>query len=559
MPLSPGGFEQMEPRTARFLGSLYTRVECSFPIGPQRICTSVRVWPMIDGMQPRSRRFSSVLVAGWVVVAGLGLARSQTRTQNGAVVIEGRFVDEHGTPVSTADVEATLDEWSRTFISVSLAPLRDDGNGGFRIMLDVSDKGVERKLLVIVKRGKLGARLDVSEMGAGTHRVGDVRVAPPPALVTGRVLGPDGTPAPGIDVRLDRRWMGARDGAPTWNTAYVNDTTDREGRYQLRGWVGTDELRVEASGRNLGPVGRECRAGASGVELTLVACGAIRGSVLLDAPCGAGALVIECVRHTPAHEAVVSTFPPPGGAFLVDGLPHGSYDLRFRAQDDIVSLASVEGIEARSSEDTGDPRVAALDLRGRLRCMHVRVELPAGVEPPFALVHVRHSSTEDYRARWVPGSFEVATGAPSLDLVLDAPGWRLERLSGVDSDRSVTLRPGLPVRLVLQGGPPALPAGFDLRADLEPMTSELRRYGCRFVAFDSRGTALVRASEPGEHRARIAVHRVATDEDYPLPAKAISPAAFGVAENEGDTERLLPVELDAAALAHLVEELSKTP
>jgi len=216
----------------------------------------------------------------------------------------------------------------------------------------------------------------------------------------------------------------------------------------------------------------------------------------------------------------------------------------------------------RSGEEASDPRVAALDLRGRLHCMRVSVALPAGAlpagtEPPFAVLHVRHSSAEDYRGRWVQGSFVVATGAPSVDLVLDASGWRLERLAGVDSDRSVTLRPGLPVRIQLHGGAPALPAGFELRAELVPMVREVRSAGYRMVAFDAGGTALVRASEPGAHRAVIAAYCAATEEDYLLPADAFSPSQLDVAEGDGVAERVVPVDLDGAALARLIEKVSK--
>jgi hypothetical protein len=350
--------------------------------------------------------------------------------------------------------------------------------------------------------------------------------------------------------------MGRRENAATWAPVSASGPSDvsidREGRFELRGWAGTDELRVAASAQGLCKATREFRAGDAAVDLALASTGALRGTLLLDARCGQGAVEIVAVSGL----KVVQAERAPDGSFRIAGLEPGRYDLRVRSSVLQEVLAAVDGIEVRSGEETLDPRAAALDLRGKLMCLEIRIAMPAGFDDPLPLVEVRAPGAEPrlcYASTGRP--FALATLAPAVDVLIQAPGWRLERLASVATDQAVALRPGLPVRLALQDGLPALPEGYELRALLEPLKFELRHRANSGVPFDARGTALLRASDPGPHRPRLEVLRRASDEEYTLPPALISPARLEI--RDAEAEQTHSLKLDAPGLASLIERIER--
>jgi len=121
--------------------------------------------------------FRGMLAAGVTAYVALGPVSSGSAReplQRGAVVIEGRFVDERGAPVSAADVEGSLDDWWPTFINVVLAPLEDDGNGGFRILLDApKDARVYFEKLATMNAGGRLANASVGAIFSQLEKAGN--------------------------------------------------------------------------------------------------------------------------------------------------------------------------------------------------------------------------------------------------------------------------------------------------------------------------------------------------------------------------------------------------
>ena len=63
-------------------------------------------------------------------------------------------------------------------------------------------------------------------------------------------------------------------------------------------------------------------------------------------------------------------------------------------------------------------------------------------------------------------SLVVTAGPLPLHVRLEANGYRPLELTGVDSDRTVVLERGIPVRIVFSGTLPVLPEGWELEASL---------------------------------------------------------------------------------------------
>lgn len=417
------------------------------------------------------------------------------------------------------------------------------------------DDGAKPGVLVLTRSGpgSAGARVEIQAFD-GVRDLGEVRLAPPPLLVEGVVRSEDGTPAVHARVMLDRRWMGLRAGVPTWNSTGVQATTDAAGRFSLRAWVGTDELRVRAEAEGSAPAMLEVHAGGAPVELRLTSSGGIAGFVLVEADWGPHAIEIDCLAEGSTGGLQGAPLEADGSFVLRDLVP-GSYRVRVRAHEDREPVLEFDALEVRSGEVLRDPRLANLDLRGRVRVLRLRLRVPGNEPLPFFLYATRAPGAE-FRVQWAGGDGEtelaLATAAPALDVRLEIPGFRTVRLERVDGDRDVALEPGIPVRLALEGGLPPLPEGWTLGGYLRPVQSDLVARRGQLPAFDAGGELLERVPDPGLQQVVIAVHRESSDEDFPLPTAAITPSLVEVR-----AEMHLRVQLDRDALQEHLARLGK--
>jgi hypothetical protein len=493
----------------------------------------------------RSRwAFVALLLASIAAVA----TRAAAQSDEWKLCIVARLLDQRGEPVPAEKLDAGLSVRGKDGFDAILVQAANLDGG--RVRLDASALASATQRILVVTNREYGLRLDLSQQSAGELQLGDVRLAAPPVLVTGRVVDAQGRPVHDAEIQLERRWIGRLDDPPTWNTTYAHASTNREGRFELRAWVGVDELRVGARKRGSLPISRELHAGAADVELCLRAGGALEGRALLDEACRINRLEIDCVRD---GASVAKGCWREDGAFSVVGLDPGEYELQFRAYGELESAVTLSAIAVAAGETKSDERLASVDLRAKFRCFRVQLETAPGDESSFVNIFVRPAGAGSFVATSERASFELFTAARALDLCIDAPGYRFVRMNAIDGDRTVALKRGLGVRVTLAGERSTLPAGLELRADLQPLATDFTRYGSRTVAFDARGEVLLRASDPGGHRVVVYVRRIETGEDFMLDERAMKPSRIDVLEQVA--ERELSVELDREALQRLTEHL----
>jgi hypothetical protein len=176
------------------------------------------------------------------------------------------------------------------------------------------------------------------------------------------------------------------------------------------------------------------------------------------------------------------------------GLAPGPYRLAI-ACPGTEPLELLDSIQVRDDEDSEDPRLLDIDLRGRVRSFTVTVTDPDGTpigggDRNDAGVMIR--GDVDPQAQWRGQALARATGqaallAPApLDLIVFAPGFRTVELSAVFGDATLQLTPVPKVALRLATALPTLPAetAVELRASRGRVQGTTLRTG---RMFDPRG------------------------------------------------------------------------
>ena len=145
----------------------------------------------------------------------------------------------------------------------------------------------------------------------------------------------------------------------------------------------------------------------------------------------------------------------PDGLAVLEGMAEGTMDVSV-ALENGPPLAEHLGVEPERYDGvTFDPPELEVDLRGAVRTATLRCVDAFG--EPVAVERVRPADAEadSLAARIEPGSVRVYFGGESVDLTLDAPGFRSREETAVDGDREVRFVPQPRVRLVFLGYEPA--------------------------------------------------------------------------------------------------------
>lgn len=240
------------------------------------------------------------------------------------------------------------------------------------------------------------------------------------------------------------------------------------------------------------------------------------------------------------------------GSFELDGLDQGWHVLEVGFGDPETVRIGGGLLEPGERVDVGE-----IDLRQRLFTRRIDVvdELGRGIAGAtvargFDLEPLHTDET---------GSIVLASAARTLELAIQAPGRRPESVR-CDGDARVTLRPGIPVQLVLGGAAPELPEGCELEIELREWPR-----GCTFVGMrpavglwrgsPRRGVAIPLAvPRPGRFRAYVAV-RAATGRSS--ASRAIGCGAHEVVED--GLAAPIPIELDLGMLRELVAQTADEP
>ena len=365
-------------------------------------------------------------------------------------VLVFRAIDGLGQPLRETELE--LVQWSRSGWNTSRneRDVQTDAEGVFRVDHAAGWKEDDQHwILVSARDGAIGAALDLSRpFEIGLVTMGDLVLRAAPLLCEGRVVGADGAGVAGAEVVLETSLDG-----DDWETVDPSAKSDAEGAFSLHGLVFGERLRLSPRQEGKSGAAVECGLGQRGVELVLVATGAVAGAVLLDEGVPADQVHLRLVPEGAGEADEERDWsdqvePGPSGEFRIDGQLPGRYALEVYLTDDF-ELVELPGVVVSAGETNRDARLAAIDLRRRLFVTRLRLLPP---EPDPGLEGNLAYGTPGGETLWHyfrGNTAELVTTVESLDIECTIRGYRAVRLSDVRGELEVPLTHALRVRLVL--------------------------------------------------------------------------------------------------------------
>lgn len=433
-------------------------------------------------------------------------------------VLVFRAVDERARPLAGAELELHL--WSRShwMIDENEQELTTDAEGRFRVDLSPAfSEGDRRSLVVTLEDTSAGARVDLGRpFESGTIVMGDLVLAPPPLLASGRVVDGAGHPVALAEVQFEVPVREDEDQDEVWYWREVNVPckSDDSGAFSARAFVDGAEVRLTAAREGLRGEPLEVPVGSGGLALVLQGTGWVAGSLLLDPGVPANDVRVSLRREGgPADEEVAwreGAEPGADGRFRIEDQLPGRYTLEVGLQRD-ESLVEIGGVEVVGGQGARDPRLEGIDLRGRLHVMRVTLVLPRpdpdlrgnlSYSPSGMSGGMSGESGGRERWKWFrENPIVLVTPHARVDATLFAQGYRTEHLAELSGEREVRLRPALAVILALPSGVDLPAPPIYLKAALAPVDGD-RHIDWGGNAFDERREIRCFAPAPGPMKVR---------------------------------------------------------
>jgi hypothetical protein len=415
------------------------------------------------GANPRERKESSVTVPG---PTNPGQRVGVRLEVGGAVpVLVGRILDPARKPIAGAELKLDA-RFGNGGMGVACAT---DSGGRFRQAFDASGFEIsEASDLRLVARRPGGEAYHGSiaqpRLRVGENDLGDVVLARSSVVASGIVVDEDGEPVRRASVSFLRD---AIPGPGYWGTRLEEVLTDALGRFEWRAQVEVDAIGVRVSAQGLaGPDTQVVPVGTDGLLFVLTRGGWIAGRVLFTPQLWPS---LEVWREGEQVIAPFSTgWTRDRGEFRLGPLPAGTYSLAC-GYPWTAERAWIDGIVVEAGLEGTDPRLDPLDLRAFLPTVALTILDREGRSVPDPVILLQDSRSGELVSAHPgrDGERWLVQGAPlPLRIRVEAAGFRAQELDGVDSDRTVVLQRGIPVRLELVGSLPELPEGWELRGQL---------------------------------------------------------------------------------------------
>jgi hypothetical protein len=381
--------------------------------------------------------------------------------------LRGRALDGNGEPLRYRYIDLRIERADRS----ESARARTDGNGVFYCALprrgreDAPMSCVQFHLLERLYYTGIMARVEPKAAADDQVVLGDVVLMPAPLLAAGTLADTEGL---FITPTLELRAVDAEGAAagPPLPAVSVRGPGDH---FAIRGWTDAAKLELQVKDTDLLPAAPlRFDRGATDLRLVLQRHGSITATVQHDLPYEqANLLRTEVIADgdAQARRQSWSAGPAAPGRIRINlgALPAGRCTLQVRIAGDPQPLATIAGLEVGHGA-ARDPRLSALDVRGRVRLARMQVLDGAGAP-------VRGDGTLliDDRAEginWVKlhgGFFVVPVASQPVAATIRVPGFREQRVQGIDADRTVRLEPLLELHARLSPEL-ALPSGVTLHA-----------------------------------------------------------------------------------------------
>lgn len=363
-----------------------------------------------------------------------------------------RLLDEAGAPLTERDVRWTLSLTGEFTHSTNQGRQRTNARGEASFLLEAQwNAKMQRSLLVALDNGEPfppQARLDLSRAFAvGRHELGELVLRAPPLIAAGRVLDANGAPAAGARVQVTELF------AERMDQLDQEVDCDGEGRFALRGDVRSTRVSVSAHTDSARSEELACAVGTSDLELTLIEGGRIAGRVLLDTPSAAAALSVSVSRVDQGYTRTEDL--DAGGAFRFEQLDPGEWKLALAAKGahQATPVFELTGLHVPAGGECADPRLAEIDLRGRVATLSLELVPPLPSDRVMGVVtftpRPRASAPQQapIRRMFMDHKLEVGADAESFDVVVRATGFRVVERTQVRGALRIELTRGPLVRL----------------------------------------------------------------------------------------------------------------
>jgi hypothetical protein len=449
---------------------------------------------------PIKKKFDGPRVAGEVVNVELRAGEDQP-------LLRVRLLDETG-PLAHESLGWRLDLRSERLSSFSTGQVTTDSDGVVLVALPERwTSGTKRRLQFHMDgEGPVRkARLDLSrELAPGTHDFGDLRLEPAPVLASGRVVDSNGDPVAQahVQVREERaekdRWRSIGDKLDT--------ETDAKGEFVVRGDIEASRFNLSASTTTARAAEFECAVGTRDVLLTLLEGGRIEGALLLDPGVPTNKLNVNVLREnveTSSEHGDNYAQVSPDGRFEALQLDPGRYRLRVQAANTEEFLVEFEGLHVPAGGACGDPRLAAIDLRGRLTAIRIEMTPPLPHERVVGQVFATplDNPGAPLSVMFHDRSVVLCVVGRGADLVVAAAGYKTVEIPAASGDVKVKLERGPKVRLRLAPGVEVPAPPRHLKACLKRPDAQASMLGhFQENVFNSQGELVVYASGAGEFK-----------------------------------------------------------
>jgi hypothetical protein len=300
--------------------------------------------------------------------------------------------------------------------------------------------------------------------------------------------------------------------------------------------------------------------GAQGIDLVLLESGWIEGRLLLDPSVASAELRVYAQRASEGQEPDWNVRQrhkaklQPDGAFKIAPLEPGSYDLQVFGTSHSDALLSVPSFRVLSGAGCDDPRLAGIDLRGKLTAFRLELVPPDPSDSVLGNIEVRPlvDGAEAFDLSLHHGNVSIVVPGPAAQVAIKVSGFRPEMLERVSADTRVQLRRGPRVRLKAPADAQIPAAPLFVKASLAPVGGKGRGYDhFQAAVFDLNRELVLHAPGAGEFVVRWSIEE--RTENSVSTWTCNVPDEQRITVLESDVEQIFEIRWPAEALAQALK------
>lgn len=386
-------------------------------------------------------------------------------------ILTGRILDATSAPLASVPVEFVLSLNLSDDAFFLTRRAETDEAGRFRVDAGGGPLGQGAMLAISVGHAADGwtTRQSVPAPAVidGVADLGELRMPAFQELGRGVVVDDEGHPLAGITlgvIPLDRTAPHQKELNDRARLAHAN--SGARGEFVLRGeplppgFAITILFGVDHGFDFVAPDPVPLTGDSRELKFVLTRIGSIHGQLVLSPDASSEDLDFKLTRadrhSSPVYTSPITAFD---GAFWYDRVEPGTYDLAIstgRRGNAKHELARIEGFVVPPGAAAADPRLAAIDLRGRVHSIEVFARTADGKPVRKAQLMSLPIAGEPRRILgWIDEGRGVLSGeGDDFDFEVRAERLRFETVRGAREHATVVMKPGLALRVRVDPAPP---------------------------------------------------------------------------------------------------------